>query len=136
MFEGKQGKFKIVIELAKKRNLEERKNLGEEGYSFKVSNLSDNIENVFEMSKEERELFEFMEALDLEEIKILRTVMYLGRDGDYDKNKTQDEVYNDYREYMDTLGWNEKRIEIDHMVSKFPLDNYLEKGFNILGVNY
>jgi len=79
-------------------------------------------------SGKEKELFEYISALEYEEIKTIQTIMYIGRDtssiqedGTYDYFKT--------RECMDKKGWNEdKEIEAMQMVEKIPLADYLRSG--------
>ena len=61
--------------------------------------------------------------------------MYIGRDHDYDRNDSYETRYKKYRESLDFRGWNEKEIEVDQIVQKVPLDNYLKDGFEILGIN-
>lgn len=50
----------------------------------------------------------------------------------YRKNITGEEVYNMVRTDLEDLKWEDKRVEINHMVAKAPLGDYLEAGLEIL----
>ncbi|MFL0197637.1 PIN-like domain-containing protein [Clostridium sp. WILCCON 0269] len=84
----------------------------------------------------EKELRDYLHELDFETIKIIQTIMYLGRDGDYNEEDRVDERYSKFRQDLDELGWSKKDIEINQMVNKIPLDKYLIKGLKILGIEF
>ncbi len=79
-------------------------------------------------SGKEKELFDYISALDYEEIKTIQTIMYIGRDGSCaEEDGTYD--YFKTRKYMDMKGWNEdKDIEVMQIVQKVPLADYLRDG--------
>lgn len=77
----------------------------------------------------------YCETLDFETIKVLQTIMYLGRDRDYDYNDTPEEIYKKQREYFDLQGWNTQEIETNQMIGKKPLPQYLREGFEILKIS-
>lgn len=56
--------------------------------------------------------------------------MYLGRDKDYNP------IYKKEREYFDNLGWNDKWAEVNQILSKVPLNEYLKNGLKILKIKY
>lgn len=85
--------------------------------------------------KTESDLYNFLNALDYETIKVLQTLMYLGRDKDYNKNLHSRDIYLRERSYFDNqVGWKTKEIEINQMVEKLPLDEYLEDALEILRI--
>ncbi|MFB4471812.1 hypothetical protein ACDI16_02440 [Oceanobacillus caeni] len=126
--------YQGVFRLAKKRRINHDENL-------KVA-LLERFENMaFDdyMNKDhenELELYNFLCALDFETVKVLQTLMYLGRDKDYNGNLTSKNIYLEERRYFDNqIGWKTKEIEINQMVEKLPLDEYLEEALKILRIN-
>lgn len=119
--------FKKVLDLAEKRRLvetEDEVNLEE----FELEDL--------EECEEERNLRIYIESLDYETIKTLQVIMYLGRDMDYDREDTPDLILHKQRKHFDSLGWNkDKDIEVNQMVEKIPLGEYLRNGLEILNIN-
>ena len=108
-------------------------------------------------------LFIFLNRLDDEQIKVVQTVMYIGRDhevpapsdeewDEYYERKTEDPEYDmpkpslcvsnpdDYlSETIELLGrgkgWQDKFIEIDVIIKKMmKLPDYLSRGFQVLGI--
>jgi hypothetical protein len=79
-------------------------------------------------------LNDYMVKLSFDDVKMLQTVMYLGRDRDYDKSQTPIEIFNDYLNYLGKNGWNTKEIEINQMTEKAPLADYIRSGLEILNV--
>lgn len=82
----------------------------------------------------ENELREYLEALDFEIIKDIQSIMYLGRDSEYNQAETCQQRFASQRKYMDSLGWHDKSNEIDKIVEKLPLAQYLKEGMRILGM--
>ena len=90
------------------------------------------------------DLVEYMKMLDFETIKELKILMYVGRDyymaytiegfrpEYYRDNITGLEIYSMEKKGLDDLGWGDKSKEINQMVSKAPLGEYLERGLEIL----
>lgn len=131
MFAELQEIFAKVVNLASERN-EEYSRLhpkGDEGI-ISLSEIED-----FKLYPKEEELFDYLSSLDFETVKVIQTIMYLGRDHDYCKEDSFEIRYNKYRKYHELNGWNEKEVEIMQMVQKMPLDTYLSDGFKILGIN-
>lgn len=107
-------------------------------------------------------LNQYMKGLDMEVIKIIQTVMYIGRDYSYEKDIERYYEGCEYEEYtehsekktislkvddpdlllsawMDDLtwakGWNAKNIEVEQIYSKrLCLHKYMERAFEILGI--
>ena len=132
MFENLKEVLNKVYFLANERRIEEESTCVD---GIKVDNLDSlDIENLG-YSKKEQELFNFLNSLDLESVKIIQTIMYIGRDHDYDKTDSYETIYEEYRKSLDSNGWNDKEIEVSQIVQKVPLDIYLKDGFDILGIN-
>lgn len=87
-----------------------------------------------ELSRRKKELDAYLDGLDFEVVKTLQVIMYLGRDRNYDKQDTPQEIYRKQRAAFDSQGWNTKSIEINQMTEKLPLDEYLQDGLRILGL--
>lgn len=132
MFENLKEVLNKVYVLANERRIEEESTYVD---GIKVDDLDSlDIENLG-YSKKEQELFNFLNSLDFESVKIIQTIMYIGRDHDYDKTDSYEARYEDYRKSLDSNGWNNKEIEVSQIVQKVPLDIYLKDGFDILGIN-
>ena len=82
----------------------------------------------------EDQLFEILNTLDLEEVMAIQTIMYLGRDRDFNSSLTADEVFLNYNNYIKSLGVKDKDLEISQIVQKMPLAKYLTEGYKILGI--
>lgn len=80
------------------------------------------------------ELDDYLHSLDFDEVKMLQTVMYLGRDQDYDKSLPPHLIYENEFNYFEKNGWVSKEVEINQMTEKLPLANYLKSGLDILKV--
>lgn len=100
-----------------------------------------NLGDLEELKKELRtsypkkqQLINYLESLSFEDIKVIQTVMYLGRDTDYEEYETYKERYENNRKALDSRGWDTKSIEINQIVQKAPLDRYLLNGFRILNI--
>lgn len=132
MFEDKVNIFKEVIRLSRKVSNDEKK------YEGKVLNLGFTDEDLEEMENPKSNsniLKGYLLKQDFETVKIISTIMYLGRDRDYDKNDSPEVIYRKEREFFDKDGWNDKEIEVYQVIDKGPLDIYLLNGLKILNVN-
>lgn len=78
--------------------------------------------------KKTQALRSYLSQLSLDDVKTIQTIMYLGRDADYNESDDEATIYKKFREKMDKLGWEKKEIEINQMVEKDLLDNYLVNG--------
>ncbi|PFL14005.1 hypothetical protein COJ07_29250 [Bacillus cereus] len=133
MFKELSGVFEDVIKLARDHRLYyEKQHIG--------STPKDIIEfretpEGKELARRKKLLNDYLNQLDFEVVKTIQVIMYLGRNRDYDEKDLPEEIYRKQRESFDKhIGWNEKRIEINQITQKVPLDQYLENGLNILGV--
>ncbi|RBP88973.1 uncharacterized protein DUF3775 [Cytobacillus firmus] len=135
LFQGKEQIFKDVIRLAQTwKNTYESS--GFEGGGFQEIQEF-NESPIGQKVKAEKEALEsYMASLSFDDIKMLQTIMYLGRDRDYDNDMTPEEIYNDYLESFNQRGWKTKNIETRQMTQKLPLSDYLNTGLEILNVKY
>jgi len=80
------------------------------------------------------ELKNFLLGLEYDEIKLLETIMLLGRDGKKDEKLRGRELLDSELEYMNNfVGWHGKEREIDYILEKSPLNDYLTSGMSLLG---
>lgn len=123
--------YKNLIDVAKKivaiANMREQ-NQQEGFFSLSNPNLSD-----YDVTYD-NQLTEILMNLGLDEVMALQTIMYLGRDKDYNSELTPDEIFLDYNKYMESLGIKTKELEVRQMVEKMPLGEYITKGYAILGI--
>ncbi|PGZ93498.1 hypothetical protein COE51_23865 [Bacillus pseudomycoides] len=134
MLEERNVVFKDVVNLARDRRLYyEKHSVGgtpEELHEFSKSPEGQEIKRRKELLKS------YMDNLDFEAIKTLQVIMYPGREKEYDKQDTPEEIYRKEREYYDSQGWHTKSIETNQMIGKVPFDQYLESGLEILQIRY
>ncbi|WP_252502693.1 DUF3775 domain-containing protein [Sporosarcina sp. Marseille-Q4943] len=81
------------------------------------------------------ELDNYLQSLNYDDIKMLQTVMYLGRDQDYDGSLHPHLIYKNEFDYFEKHGWVSKEVEINQMTEKLPLADYLKSGLDILKVS-
>ncbi|PEJ54303.1 hypothetical protein CN676_08705 [Bacillus wiedmannii] len=129
------GVFKDVINLAHDRRLFYEQHM-QEGVAYSVQDIHEfnRSPEGQELEKKDQLLESYLKGLDFDTVKIIQTIMYLGRDKDYNKEDTPEEIYRKERGYFDSQGWNTQDIEINQMVEKAPLDQYLEDGLEILKI--
>ena len=123
--------YKNLIDVAKRivaiANTREQ-NQQEGFFSLSNPNLSD-----YDVTYD-NQLTEILMNLELDEVMALHTIMYLGRDKDYNSNLTSDEIFLDYKKYIESLGIKTKELEVRQMVEKMPLGKYITDGYAILGI--
>ena len=123
--------YKNLIDVAKRivaiANTREQ-NQQEGFFSLSNPNLSD-----YDVTYD-NQLTEILMNLELDEVMALQTIMYLGRDKDYNSNLTSDEIFLDYKKYIESLGIKTKELEVRQMVEKMPLGKYITYGYAILGI--
>lgn len=123
--------YKNLIDVAKRivaiANTREQNQ--QEGF-FSLSNLNLSDYDVTYVNQ----LTEILMNLELDEVMAFQTIMYLGRDKDYNSNLTSDEIFLDYKKYIESLGIKTKELEVRQMVEKMPLGKYITDGYAILGI--
>ena len=122
--------YKTLIEVARKIVLVANKR--EENQKETMVSLSNLDVSGFDDTYD-KQLEDILVKLDLEQVMALQTIMYLGRDKDY-RGNTADEIFDDYKKYIESLGVKTKELEIRQMVEKMPLGEYLTEGYRILGI--
>nr|WP_257151292.1 DUF3775 domain-containing protein [Bacillus pseudomycoides] len=131
IFNDKIDVIKKVILLADERNKAAKTNRPKE-----IKNIGASINSPeYILVKEKRaDLLEYVNSLDFETVKMLQTIMYLGRDREYDTNDSVEKRYETLRNHFNESGWNTKDIEVNQMISKAPLGDYLRIGCQILDI--
>ena len=137
---------------------------------FHIEDYRDILFNVYELARERSQiakretskLLNYLQSLDMDSIKVIQTVMYIGRD--YEMEPYSDEemevfierqaddpeyqipekqivvsdsnkVVNEWmNEIKNGTGWESKEIEINQIYGKSPLDIYLQRAFRILQI--
>lgn len=107
-------------------------------------------------------LFQYLDSLDFDTVKIIETIMYIGRDyyeyGEQESEEIIDQAENEadngysldckdkpvdnpndlfskfYNELSNTWSEDGKINEIHQIISKIPLYNYLKRGIDLLGI--
>lgn len=129
--------LKIVIYMAEKREREyqeELKKLDTDGDGIIEWDLSKIDIDDLPIKGKEKELFDFLNSLDYEVVKVFQVIMYIGRDSFCEE---EDGTYNytETRKYFDERGWNpDKSIEVYQMVEKVDLATYLKDGCKKLNI--
>lgn len=102
---------------------------------IKMSELdkySDTVE--YKNCQESRKALEnYLDSLNYDVIKELQVLMYLGRDDAYADELIGMNRFQKYCAEFDCKGWNSKEIEINMIIEKLPLADYLIKGKEIIG---
>jgi hypothetical protein len=80
-----------------------------------------------------RELEDFLSCLDIETLKILQVVMYIGRDHEAHGNLKPDRILSDYRRHY-CVSWLSKEAEMKPLTDSYALDGYIKKGLEILEI--
>jgi hypothetical protein len=134
LFVGKEHIFRDVISLAATwKNLYETSGF-EGGNPIEIMEFEKTPAGQ-KIRQAELALEQYMTNLSFDDVKMLQTVMYLGRDRDYDQSLSSHAIYSDYLQYLGINGWNSKEIEINQMTEKVPLADYLRNGLEILEVS-
>lgn len=78
------------------------------------------------------EIINSMWSLQEDEIRVLRTVTYLGKMQDYFEG-TPDEIFNDYHKHIKSEEKNRKEI-IDELSAMNKIHEYLKEGYRSLNI--
>lgn len=82
-----------------------------------------------------KKLTDYLETLKYEDIKIIQTIMYIGRDTSYGIKNEEIDSDKLFQEFYISLTWDEnKYIEINQIIEKEPLDKYLTRGMELLKI--
>ncbi|MBQ6539959.1 MAG: DUF3775 domain-containing protein [Oscillospiraceae bacterium] len=128
--------------IKKEYNIENYKNILHQVYKLACKkSLSNEVSNPFgtfdfDLEKIIRErtedpLFLFLNDLDIDAIKVVQAVMYIGNSNDY-ANESKNEAVN---KCIEDLPWGEKETEVNVIYDKKAiLAEYLRSGFEKLGI--
>ena len=120
----------------------ERKTDAEDRYT--LSSFADIDLSRIQAERNEDQLLNYLHKQTMDAIKIIQTVMYIGRDF-ADQYDTQQEisipvanpdalVVGWMRDLKAGTGWKSKTVEIEMIYEKASLGTYLSKAFEILGI--
>lgn len=133
LFKGKEQIFRDVIGLAEDRVLVSERSGFDGGTINEIHEFRRTPEGR-KVDVAEASLSDYLFSLSFDDVKMIQTVMYLGRDREYDLSSTPLEIYNEFNEYLDRHGWESKEIEANQILEKGPLADYLKSGLEILDV--
>lgn len=112
--------------------------LNERGLIMEGSKIIPDI-NIEDISRDylNSKIVSFLSEQDLDSIKVLQAVMYIGRDYiNSDEKKNRNEILNDFIDDLSTgIGWEDKEIGISTLYDKGQLCAYLLDGFNKLDIS-
>lgn len=129
--------FRIAVYMAEESYKEYREEFDSEdtdGDGIISSDMSSMDIDTLVIKGKEKDLFDFLNSLDYEVVKALQVIMYIGRDS---SGIGEDGTYNyeKSREVFNNRGWNkDKSIEVNQMVEKIYLAEYLKEGFKKLNI--
>lgn len=126
----------VLVKAKKYSNIGKGKRKGEcEKEIIALSDLFDFTDDP-QWTKYRIEFSDYLNSLNFETVKIIQTIMYLGRDEDYNQDDSTVDIYRKQREYFDSIGWDTQEIEVSQILSKGPsLYAYLLNGFRILKID-
>ena len=133
LFIGKEKIFRDVIGLAEDWMLVRERSGFDGGTLQEIHEFSKTPEGQ-KIEAAEKALSNYLFSLSFDDVKMIQTVMYLGRDQDYNNSLTAVEIYNDFLGDLDRHGWESKETETNQILEKGPLARYLKSGLKILDV--
>lgn len=77
-------------------------------------------------------LSKHLEILSFEDIKVIKAVMYIGRDKDHKQYESPQTILNNKFDDLDLINHASKNIAIDMIMEKKPLKDYILDGMEIL----
>ncbi len=123
MFEEMRDVLNEVIDLAR-----EKRGILDSSNDFNLEGMEESP-----YSTARKRLTDYLESLSYDQVRIIQTVMYVGRDTSYEMTDINPKDL--YEEKFNSLTWHEnKSIEISQIVQKESLDEYLIKGIEILRI--
>ncbi|MGQ7672618.1 hypothetical protein ACTGX8_05995 [Streptococcus suis] len=123
MFEDMRDVFTKVIELAR-----EKRGVQDTTKDFTIESMKNSPYFIAR-----KKLTDYLDSLSYDQVKIVQTVMYVGRDTSYEMTNINPEDL--YEEVFNSLTWHEdKSIEISQIAQKSPLDDYLIRGMELLKI--
>lgn len=74
-------------------------------------------------------IYDYLMELTFDDVKFVQTIMYIGRDESFDEDITAERLF---AEKQRELSWSTQKIESSMIVEKMPLDDYLNKGIELI----
>jgi len=93
-----------------------------------------NKENLYKSRKKQEDLAKYLDNQEIEVLKEIMTIMYIGIDKDYDIDDSPNEIFNMEKMFLDSQGWPEKEILIYTISNKSLLDEFLIDGLKALNI--
>lgn len=82
----------------------------------------------------DRPLFQYLDSLNDKDVKVIKTIMYIGRDKDYNQYGTPYSIFKQKYNELEFVN-NEKLIDVELIIEKNPLIRYIHDGMNVLKMN-
>ena len=101
--------------------------------AFWNQNRSNEILHKIELYKDSP-LVQFLDGLNLDVIKNIKTIMYIGRDKDHHPHGIPSSIFNQKFKELDLTSIDSKEIEITVIIEKAPLRRYILDGMEILKI--
>ena len=90
----------------------------------------DSYEKLNKLANEIRKvLHNYLSVLDYESIKVIKTVMCLGKYEDYESN--WEDIYGEYSKSL-IDSWQTKELEVEFLKNELNIDSYLKRGLEII----
>lgn len=104
---------------------------GTEECSLQITD--EDLEEILNPNSKTNILNNYLLSFDLEKVKDIMAVMYLGKDYYYSEEFSPHDFYKLQRKHIeDDSEWNDKEIVVYQITSKSPLDKFLERGIRLL----
>lgn len=98
------------------------------------NNKKINKENLYKSREKQEDLAKYLDNQEIEVLKEIMTVMYIGIDKDYEIDDTPSDRFNMEKIFLDSQGWPEKEILIYTISNKSLLDEFLIDGLKALNI--
>lgn len=120
--------LKVIYELARKRRkLEEKYGWNGDLNTYDTFKKSDGYKIIINA---EKEIENFMMALEYDVLKDIMAIMYIGAVGC--DGLEPDAAFEIFKE---TISWSGKKLDVTHVIEKSPLDKYIKVGCELLKIN-
>jgi len=124
----------VILKVINLAEIRDRSTTQEHEKSGVIESVIDFSNISLEEREEDKALYEYLNSLQYDAIKVIKVVMYIGR-GDF-LGEDSTSSFNEAWEFFEDQGWNEnKHVEALQIFEKGPLAEYLRKGFKILGIH-
>jgi len=125
--------FSELVEIADRKKRAKEQSGFDGGSAKEIQDFQKTPEGK-EIQSIRRELSNYLSSLTFDDIKVIQTVMYLGRDQEHNPEDPPSKIFQDEFNHLDQSGWGPKHAEEGQISQKTPLPDYIRKGFSILGL--